>query len=194
MLAAISLFAHQGVAGTGMRELAAKADVNLSMVNYYFGSKKRLLKEILDNFFAGYLAIARKELVGDDDLHSKIERFITGAVSYFEAECNSLKIALSELPHDDPEMVDYKAGWAKQMVEIVNREICLPLAAEKGQHIHPTIFSPMLTFLMASRFFITPVIKKVDEDSAEIVTIEVYTETIVRMVLHGITGSENKTM
>ena len=193
-LAAISLFARQGFAETGIRELTTEADANLSMVNYYFGSKKGLLKEILDSFFAGYLAVAEKELVGDDDLHTKIERFITSAVSYFEAERDSLVIALSELPHDDPEIVEYKAFWGKQMVEIINREICLPLAAESGQHIHPTIFSPMLTFLMASRFFITPVIKKMDENSAEIVTIEVYTKTIVRMVLQGIAVPENNTM
>ncbi len=192
--AAISLFAHQGFAETGIRELASQAGANLSMVNYHFGSKKGLLKEILDSFFSGYVAIAEKELVGDDDLHNKLERFITSAVSYFEAERDSLIIAISELPHDDPEVVEYKAFWGKQMVEIVNQEICLPLAAENGQHIHPTIFSPMLTFLMASRFFITPVIKKMDEDSAEIVTIEVYTKTIIRMVLQGITGPDNETL
>ena len=184
--AAIFLFAHHGFAGTGIRELTAEADVNLSMVSYYFGSKKGLLKEILDSFFAGYLAVAQKELAGDDDLQTKIERFITSAVSYFEAERDSLIITISELPHDDPEIVEYKAFWGKQMVEIINREICLPLAAESGQHIHPTIFSPMLTFLMASRFFITPVIKKMDENSTEIVTIEVYTKTIVRILLQGL--------
>ena len=192
--AAIFLFARQGFAGTGIRELTTQADVNLSMVSYYFGSKKGLLKEILDSFFAGYVAIAGKELIGDDDLHIKIERFITSAVSYFEAERNSLIIALSELPRDDPEIVEYKLFWGKQMVEIVNREICLPLAAKSGQHIQPTILSPMLTFLMASRFFIAPVVKKMDEGSAEIVSIEVYTKTIIRMVLQGITGPDNEAM
>jgi len=191
---AISLFAHQGFAETGVRELAAKADVNLSMVNYYFGSKKGLLKEILDSFFAGYLAIARKELIGDNDLYSKIERFITCAVSYFETERDSLIIAISELPHDDPEIVEHKTSWVKQMVEIVNQEICLPLAAESGQHIHPTIFSPMLTFLMASRFFITPIIKKVNEDSTEFVPLQVYTKTITRILLQGLTGPDNATL
>ena len=192
--AAISLFAHQGFAETGIRDLASQAGANLSMVNYHFGSKKGLLKEILDSFFSGYVAIAEKELVGDDDPHNKLERFITSAVSYFEEERDSLIIALSELPHDDPEMVKYKAFWGKQMVEILNREICLPLAAKKGHPIHPTILSPMLTFLMASRFFITPVIKKMDEDSAEIVSIEVYTKTIIRVLLQGLTGPENETV
>ena len=190
---AVSLFARQGFAQTGMRELAVEANVNLSMVNYYFGSKKGLLKAILDSFFVGYLAIARKELTGDADLlHSKLERFITHAVSYFEAERDSLIVAISELPHDDPDILEHKADWARQMVEIINVEICEPLAAESGQYILPTMFSPMLTFLMASRFFTTPIIEKVGENSSKAGSIDLYIKTIIRIVLQGITCSDTK--
>ena len=190
--AAITLFARHGFAETGMRELVAEAGVNLSMVNYFFGSKKGLLKEILDSFFAGYLAIARKELIGDGDLHTRLERFITSAVGYFAGERNSLIIVISELPHDDPEIVKHKAGWASQMVEIVDREICLPLTAESGQHIPSTCFTPMLTSLMASRFLFTPVMERVGASSPKNVTIENYTKMIVRIILRGITGNDNE--
>ena len=190
---AVSLFARQGFAQTGMRELAVEANVNLSMVNYYFGSKKGLLKAILDSFFVGYVAIARNELTGDADLlHSKLERFITHAVSYFEAERDSLIVAISELPHDDPDIVEHKADWARQMVEIVNTGICRPLAAESGEYILPTVLSPMLTFLMASRFFITPVIGRVDGGDSKIDTNELYTKTIIKILLHGVRCSDAK--
>lgn len=192
--AAISLFARHGFAETGLRELVAEADVNLSMVNYFFGSKKGLLKEILDSFLSGYLAIAQKELVGDDALPVRLEQFITAAVSYFDAERDSLIIAISELPHDDPEIVEHKAGWARQMAEIVNREICLPIATETGHHVPPTCFAPMLTTLMASRFLFAPVMEKVDEGSVKAVTTEAYTKTIVRILLQGIAGSDIETM
>ena len=192
--AAVSLFASHGFAETGVRELAARAEVNLSMVNYFFGSKKGLLKEILDSFFSGYLAIAGEELVGDGNLHSRLEQFITSAVSYFDAEQEFLIIAISELPHDDPEIVEHKAGWARKMVETVNREICLPLAAESGQHIPPTCLTPMLTSLMASRFLFTPVMEKVEEGSSKAVTTETYTKTIVRILLQGIAGPDNETV
>ena len=189
---AVSLFASHGFAETGMRELAAKAEVNLSMVNYFFGSKKGLLKEILDSFLSGYLAIAGEQLAGTGDLQSRLERFIAGAVSYFDAERNSLIITISELPHDDPEIVEHKAAWARQMVEIVNREICLPHAAAGGQHIPPTCLAPMLTSLMASRFLFTPVMEKVEAGSSNAVNTEDYIKMIVRILLQGITGSDNK--
>ncbi len=190
--AAVALFARRGFAETGMRELAANAEVNLSMVNYFFGSKKGLLKEILDSFFSGYLAIAGAELVGAGGLHSKLERFIVGAVRYFAAERDSLIIAISELPHDDPEIVEHKAAWARQMVEIVNREICLPLAAESGQHIPPTCLAPMLTSLMASRFLFAPLMEKVEAGSSEAVSMEDYSKMLAGILLQGMTGVDNK--
>jgi len=51
-----------------MRQLASEANVNLAMINYCFGSKKQLLREILDLFFSRYLAIATTELHSSDDL------------------------------------------------------------------------------------------------------------------------------
>jgi len=189
---AVSLFARHGFAGTGMRELAAKSEVNLSMVNYFFGSKKGLLKEILDSFLSGYLTIAREELAGPGDLHSRLERFIASAISYFDAERDSLIITISELPHDDPEIVEHKAGWARQMIEIVNQEVCLPHAAENGHHILPTCFTPMLTFLMASRFLFAPVLERVEVGSSDTVNTEVYTKMITRVILQGISGSDNE--
>ena len=45
---AIELFAEKGFEGTSIRELATKADVNVAMVNYYFGSKDKLFEAIVE--------------------------------------------------------------------------------------------------------------------------------------------------
>jgi AcrR family transcriptional regulator len=45
---AIQLFAVNGFEGTSMRDLAASADVNLSMINYYFGTKEKLLENLIE--------------------------------------------------------------------------------------------------------------------------------------------------
>jgi len=46
--AAIDLFAQKGFEGTSIRDLAAKADVNVAMVNYYFGSKEKLFEALVE--------------------------------------------------------------------------------------------------------------------------------------------------
>ncbi len=183
---AVYLFARQGFDGTGLRELAARAEVNLAMINYFFGSKKGLLKEILDNFFEGYLAIARKELAGTDNLHTKLTRFINSSVRYFDSGQNALLVMITELPHDDPDIIEHKATWARQMAEVLEREICQPLKELTGHDIPATCIGPMLTSLMASRFLFAPVLTRVKGESGNPVDIHAYTEMITSLFLQGI--------
>jgi AcrR family transcriptional regulator len=45
--AARIVFMEKGYAATGMRDIAAKAGVNLSLVNYYFRSKRNIFNLIM---------------------------------------------------------------------------------------------------------------------------------------------------
>ena len=44
--AAEELFAQHGFAGTSLREVTGRADVNIAAVNYHFGSKENLVNEV----------------------------------------------------------------------------------------------------------------------------------------------------
>jgi AcrR family transcriptional regulator len=46
-----SLFAEHGFAATSLRDITAKAKVNLASVNYHFGSKEALLESVLERRF-----------------------------------------------------------------------------------------------------------------------------------------------
>lgn len=61
---AIELFAEKGFEGTSIRELAAKANVNVAMVNYYFGSKDKLFEAMVE-LKASYMKGILEELVKD---------------------------------------------------------------------------------------------------------------------------------
>jgi len=47
--AAEELFAEQGFEATSVRELAGKADVNVAMISYYFGSKEKLFEALIED-------------------------------------------------------------------------------------------------------------------------------------------------
>ena len=185
--AALDLFARQGFAGTGLRELAAEAEVNLAMINYFFGSKKALFKEILDKFFEGYLAIAKEKLCVQDSIENKLRQFITTSANYFNDGQNSLLIAITELPHDDPEIIVYKASWVRQIAEILEHEVSIPLEKETGRYIPSTCMGPMLTSLMASRFLFLPVMDEVNKGVDNSVDVAVYIKMITNVFVHGIT-------
>src|SRR5450432_1369946 len=45
---AVELFAEKGFEGISIRDLAARADVNVAMINYYFGSKEKLFESMVE--------------------------------------------------------------------------------------------------------------------------------------------------
>jgi len=54
ILAAGELFARDGVSGTSVRKIAAKAGVNVALINYHFGNKDGLVNAVIDFVLAKY--------------------------------------------------------------------------------------------------------------------------------------------
>jgi len=180
--AAVTLFARQGFGRTGMRELSREADVNLAMINYFFGSKKHLLLEILETFFSEYLTIARIELTADGDLAKRLEKFIIRSIRFFAERQDYLLIALTDLHHDDAEIIEYKAMWGRQMVEIMEQSVC----SSTGLNLTPKLMTPLLTSMMASRFLFSPVMERIESGDAELPDIEIYAQVITNIFLQGV--------
>ena len=82
MEVAIELFAEKGFEGTSIRDLATKADVNVAMINYYFGSKEKLF-ECMVKQKAAYTKDILEEIVNNEHLSEieKIDRIIDSYVS-----------------------------------------------------------------------------------------------------------------
>ncbi|HWB25735.1 MAG TPA: TetR family transcriptional regulator [Chitinophagaceae bacterium] len=75
--AAVELFAQKGFEGTSIRDLASKADVNVAMINYYFGSKEKLFEALVE-MKAGSARGTLESVLHDKKLSSmeKMERVI----------------------------------------------------------------------------------------------------------------------
>jgi len=77
LFAAEKLFAEQGFDGTSTREISKAANVNISMISYYFGSKEKLYEKLVEyrmnegQFFS-------KDLLERTDINEwqKIERIV----------------------------------------------------------------------------------------------------------------------
>ncbi len=182
---AAMLFAKKGYGNSGLRELAASADVNLAMINYFFGSKKSLLKEIIATFFSGYLEVAQKELKGDENISVKLDRFIHGAISYFSQNPEYLLVTITELPHDDPDIIEYKASFGKQMAAVVEEHLNTSQSDIKGDIPPSAVFCSMLTSMMASRFLFSPVMERVQPMTGEI-SMEGYADIVSKIFINGV--------
>lgn len=190
---AVILFARKGFAATGLRELAKEAEVNLAMINYFFGSKKGLLKAILDTFFSGYVSLVQNHLSGPEDPEEKIRHFIHHATEYFGANRDTLIIVLTELPHEDSEITEYKAGWVKKMMTVIRDEICAPLKETHGIDIPPVVIGPLLVSMMSSRFLFSPVIETVNPPGLKEEFLDKYPDLVAGIFLKGLGGLANDT-
>lgn len=63
------LFAEKGFNGTSVRDIADKANVNLAMISYYFGSKEKLL-EALFSYRGEYIKLKLESMIGNKELSS----------------------------------------------------------------------------------------------------------------------------
>lgn len=72
MNVAIELFAEKGYEGASIRDIATRADVNVAMVNYYFGSKDKLFEAIVE-YKASYMR-GKLDVIEADKNLSEIEK------------------------------------------------------------------------------------------------------------------------
>lgn len=80
--AAEQLISEKGFEASTVREISARAEVNLAMINYYFGSKEKLL-EALFLLKSSQLRITTDLVVKDTTLNS-LEKIIKLSENYFE--------------------------------------------------------------------------------------------------------------
>ncbi|CDQ39301.1 forespore capture DNA-binding protein RefZ [Virgibacillus salexigens] len=68
--AASSLFFQKGFHGTSVRDIADKANVNVSLISYYFRGKQGLLEFAVTNYYENYLNTLETALEEHKDLNA----------------------------------------------------------------------------------------------------------------------------
>lgn len=95
--AAEQLFAEQGFGNTSVRQIADKAGVNLAMINYYFGSKEKLMHALVE-LRTSHIGSTLESLVQDDSLtpFQKLNIIIAEHVQRFVHRQSFYKIMVRE--------------------------------------------------------------------------------------------------
>jgi len=98
---ATPLFAEKGYKGVGVREIAAAAGVNLSMISYYFKGKEGLYAAVLNEQFSTLQGVSRlREVEGDAMV--KFEMYVRATVARYRKNPYLLRFYTSELTNPTP--------------------------------------------------------------------------------------------
>ncbi len=111
---AIELFAEKGFEGSSIRDLASIADVNIAMVNYYFGSKEKLYEAVIEkrvlymrDFIDNVLSNTSLSLIDQLDL------IIDGFVNRFLSDPLYHRVLQQEL------LVSKRAQMHQRIIELI---------------------------------------------------------------------------
>ncbi|WP_336734583.1 TetR/AcrR family transcriptional regulator [Chryseobacterium sp. VD8] len=109
LFAAEKLFAEKGFQGTSTREIAKAANVNISMISYYFGSKEKLYEKLVEyrmsegQFFS-------KDIIERTDINEweKVEKIVdqfAGKVRH--NKCFYRIMQREQLHAENPQIVEF---------------------------------------------------------------------------------------
>jgi AcrR family transcriptional regulator len=115
------LFSEQGYAATSLRQIIAKAEVNLAAIHYHFGSKEELLDELVHR---------KAEPVNDERLArlAQVERAANGSAPNVEDILLAFFMPTAEVAGANPQFV--------RVMGRIHTEGLMPGVVQK--HFHPT--------------------------------------------------------
>lgn len=123
---ATDLFLEKGVDRVGVREIATKAGVNLSLMNYYFQSKENLFDTIFEMLVKERALKTREILETDAPIEQKIKDYTFAYIDLIIEKPILVSFVLSVI-HRNPEKVKTMGA----VMGLYNSEIfCAQLKAE----------------------------------------------------------------
>ncbi len=95
--AAAKIIARDGFEGASVRDVAARAKVNLSNIYYYVPSKDALLFEIQRHTFSTLLDHLRQRLAACETPEQKLRAVIDNHLEFFTTHMDDLKVCVHEI-------------------------------------------------------------------------------------------------
>jgi len=160
---AIALFADRGVEGTSIRELATNANVNVAMINYYFGSKEKLVEAIIEDKVT-YMKDKIEEMQTNEAL-TEIEKIDTVIKDYVTRKLEGAtfnKFLYKELMDTKREDILIKAfsSNAKNVAAIIEKGIQKKVFKKVDPMLTVASMVGTISYVMMSKIFCNKLLQK----------------------------------
>jgi len=184
---ATSLFAKKGFASVGVREIAEKASVNISMISYYFNGKSGILCTILKDFLEGYFALFEVLKLPGLSVEERIRELIHRIVFYVRENRDAGIVLYNEMVLQNPDVYEIKAQGISRILkrlEVIFYEL----------HIDPDdktligIVGPALMGIVFTHFRNRAAFSEFFQLKTDDTFYERYADTVATLFLRGVTG------
>lgn len=210
--AAKSLFARKGYAAVSVREIAKKAKVNISMLNYYYGGKLGILREVLSRFYEKYFDAILNVDIEHLTKEELILEVIQNLIRFYRENTMLAVAAHNTFAVDMPEIADLEMKWVTCRRKQINEHF-VKFGLDTNDCVTMTVMRGLIWTVISKHFQskyaweytiksskLDP--KKIKEFVEEETALELndefykkYAEVLANFYLHGldgITGKEGK--
>ena len=164
---ATPLFAAKGFNGVSVRELAAAAGMNISMISYYFGGKEGLYAAVLNEQFATLKRVSDIKSMETDPLR-KFELYVRATVARYRKNPYLLRFYTSELTNPTPCFETIVKPAIKGVVQLLIETFSEGLSHEKFRDgLDPTDTVLALAGMINFYFLLEPATHELVDHSAE---------------------------
>ena len=186
LAAAEDVFAEHGFEGASMAQLAAAAGLPKANLHYYFGTKERLYRAVLEGILALWLEDAAAWITPDRHPAEGLAGYVRAKMAHSRTRPQASRIFAGELLRGAPRIMHYLGLELRRRVAELAPVIARWSAAGLMDPIHPVhlLFNIWAMTQTYADFDvqIRAVLGKVVVDDAEFATA---TETVVTLVLKG---------
>jgi AcrR family transcriptional regulator len=200
--AAAALFAEKGYAAVGVREISKSADVNISMISYYFNGKIGIFKAIVEDFLSEHTKIVLniskkfKKLIDNKEnfISTKeeiLKTFVKDMVGLIRSKTNICKVTLIEFPLDIKEVQEMKTQLIWQHIELLKKEFMFPHKKEHPDSLNIIVGTAILSMIF-SNFLLGNVAKILTKNEFDDDFYDEYTEIISTMILGSMKSLDDK--
>jgi len=159
--AARRVFQRDGYYGARMQDIADEADINKSMLHYYFRSKDQLFQNVYQKEMGKFLPVIMELLNSEQPLDQKVENIIDAYYGHWNSNPKLIPFIIVEMNLNPERFRDFIKGkkpdfptrFDEQVKEAVKKGEIMPIEPEQllvsivGSTIFPFIGKTMVSTL-----------------------------------------------
>ncbi|HCT30429.1 MAG TPA: hypothetical protein DIW31_06785 [Bacteroidales bacterium] len=169
------LFLTKGVDRVGVREIATKAGINLSLMNYYFRSKEMLFEAIFEMLINEKAGVLKQILNSDKHLDEKIKEYVYGYIDMLVEDQLLVSFVLSVIHRNNDKIASMKSIYNLYNTDVFAAQLKSEIEHGRIKQVDPEQFYVNMISLILFPFSIKPLISdrnKLDERATKLFLIE----------------------
>lgn len=191
--ASIELFSEHGFDGAGIRKIAQKADVNLSMVNYYFKSKDGILVELSDLFFDEIERRMKEENLVSLEIEERFYKVFEVLTKYLKQNHKLFKVIVFTNSASKIEFNKIKASRLRRIITMLyGEENINKYVIDGSSEFHLNMIGPGIVGLAFSHFLLKDLILTLTSNNFDDKFYEEYPKVMAKLLLHGVKDEFDK--